>query len=322
MGVEEALASGKSELAGDLAAGVDAISSNQTITFTKYIKIISQIDGFVFWVKADLAFPGDSNNTFDAAGSLHYTTDNRQTSEGNYAVNRVVFTSQRPINELAQVGASTIWVGSFDTVKFAFSQQRSFYRQSGLYHYAGDAVYAVMRTQLIDSIEDLDQSLVVSNSIPIWLSMNNVVDEPWQLFRQPARLYPAFLSTEELRPPFGTVEVVDGSGAAIEMAPALGRRLDHTQLVRERVRITLWGLGNADAMDFVDFVNQYSLDTNLFGISNMPAIRDPHFKQVELGTLGKKKVIEFDINYNQRAVRDVARQLILSAVPTFILKDQ
>jgi len=341
MSVAEALGA-KTPLASDLAAGVEAISSNQTVKFTKYVKLVLPLDGYIFWVKADLvsagalanafaanyAAPGEPPSvatpapTFDAPGSLHYATDNQQTVEGNYEINRVVFTSQGPINEFYQVGATVLWIGEFQGKKFAFSSRKSFYQQAGLHHYVGDAVYPIMESQLIDKLDGFSQALIVSNSLPIWLAMNNVAAEPWQLFGAPPRLYPAMLSPENLTPPFCTVDVIDGSGSAIAMAPHLGRRLEHTQLVKERVRITLWGLDNAGAMNFVDFVNQYSLDTNLFGVSNMPAARDVKQKQVELGVIGKKKHVEYEINYNQRAARDVARQLILKAVPSFILKDQ
>lgn len=341
MGVEEALSSGKPELAGDLAAGVEAISSNQTIKFTKYIRLVLPLDGYVFWVRADMASPSAIANAFgpnavspntspseeesapyfNGAGSLHYATDNRQTSEGNYDVNRVVFTSQGPINQFNQVGPNVMWVGEFQGVKFGFSARKSFYQQSGLHHYVGDAVYAIMKTQLVDDPAAFKASLIVSNSLPIWLSMNDFVAVPWVLFSSPPRLYPAYLSPEELVPPYGTIDVVSDTDA-IGMAPHLAKRLTHTQLVRERVRVTLWGLNNARAMDFIDFVNQYSLDSDLFGVSNMPAIRDVPFKQVELGTLAQKKFVEYDINYNQRAARDVARQLILKAVPSFRFFDQ
>ena len=38
----------------DLAAGVDMLSIQQEITFTRYIRLVLPLDGYVFWVKADM----------------------------------------------------------------------------------------------------------------------------------------------------------------------------------------------------------------------------------------------------------------------------
>jgi len=44
-------------LAADLAEGVIAIGQDQEITFTKYVRLVLPVDGYVFWVKADLVGP-------------------------------------------------------------------------------------------------------------------------------------------------------------------------------------------------------------------------------------------------------------------------
>ena len=72
-------------------------------------------------------------------------------------------------------------------------------------------------------------------------------------------------------------------------------------------------------LDLVDFVGQYTLDNpTIMGLSNVPVPRDEKRTQVELGTIAMKKVIDFDVNYYQIRVADVARQLILSAVPNVV----
>lgn len=332
----------KTELGGDLAAGVGAISSNQTVEFTKYVRVVLPLDGYVFWAKADLLSGGallnasrangfalneppvevDAAPTFKASGSLHYATDDKQQADANYAVNRVTFTSKVPINDLNQVGPNVLWIGSFSGVKFAFSSRKSFYRQADLYHYVGDAVYPIMESQLVDRVSGFPRDLIVSNSLPIWLAMSSSAPQAWQHFGNPSIvLYPAFLSPENVDPPFGTVDVPPAT-SAVAMAPTLSRSLGHSQLVRERVKITLWGIDNDAAMSFVDFVNQQSLDFDLFGVMNMPAIRDERSTQVELGTLAKKKTIEYEINYYQSSARAAARKLITSAIPSFYLGNQ
>ena len=336
--VSEALTSGKSELAGDLAAGVGAISSNQTITFTKYIRLVLPLDGYVFWVKADLVSGGalanaSAANAFAAnqppvvtteapvitvAGSLHYASDEKQGAEASYTINRVVFTATKPVNDFDQVGPNIIFIGEFNGVKFAFSSRKSFYQQAGLSHYVGDAVYPVMESQLVDSIQGFNATLIVSNSLPIWLSMNGYIPQPWEPFgNQSMALYPAYLAEENASPPFAAVDIT--STVPIAASPYLGKTLTHSQQVRDRVRVTLWGLDNDAAMNFVDFVEQYSLNTDYFGFANTPVVREERMTQVELGVIAKKKTIEYEINYHQRSVRDIARQLILRCVPTFIL---
>lgn len=337
-GIDEMLAA-KTPLGADIAAGVAAISSNQTIEFTKYVRMVLPIDGYVFWVKADLlsdsalANAGLGNDvapnapptiitpaaSFEAEGSFHVARADQQNADANYAVNTVVFTSLREINEFDDVGVNVLWIGSFDGLRFAFSRRKSFYQQADLWHYVGDAVYSTMESQLVDDASGFPANAqIVSNSLPIWLAMNTRPVVDWEPFLSPLRLFPAYLADENLVPPFGTVDVLSDSLVALASAPSLGKRLTHSQQVRERVRITLWGLSNLAVMDFVDFVNQVSLNDGTLGLANSPVPRDPKSTQVELGTIAKKKVIEYEVNYEQFAARDIARQLILRAIPTFI----
>jgi len=55
------------------------------------------------------------------------------------------------------------------------------------------------------------------------------------------------------------------------------------------VRITLFGVRNDQALDFVACVNQYSLDYDMFGVMNMPTIRDEKRTQAELNVIAMKK---------------------------------
>jgi len=49
----------------------------------------------------------------------------------------------------------------------------------------------------------------------------------------------------------------------------------------------------------------------------MPIIRDEVRTQSELNVRGMKKSIEFEISYYQSVAQDIARQLILSSIPTY-----
>lgn len=338
-GVEEALGA-RTELAGDLLAGVETISLNQEIDFVKYRRVVLPIDGYRFWVRANLIAGGPASgvpnlgasgtSTPNAApgegaavkrtvkGSLHYLTENRQEADSSYAVNRIVFTSSEEVVEFNEIGQDELWLGTFEGLRFGFSSTKSFYRQAELWHYMGDAVYSVMDPMIIDDVAQFSGRQIVSNSIPLWLAINafDPAASPWVPYPKPPTLYPAFLSEDNLVPPFATVDVPPDT-TAIASAPTLGLRLSRSQLVRERVRVTLWGLDNDAASDFADFVNQWTLDERTFGLMNSPVIRDERMTQVELEVIAKKKTMVFEINYHQQSARDVARQLILSAVPTF-----
>jgi hypothetical protein len=364
---EASAANEQGQLPPALFRGLGTISREQEITFTRYVKLILPIDGYVFWVNSGIVSQGallnamsfnrvpfnsfaknngnatklgggigqfaigvtpiggygdPRTNTFPAKtivakGSLHYATDTRQEESETLGVNRVVFTSEQEIQDLNEIGPNELYIGRFQSIRFAFSSRSSFYEQAGIYHYVGDAIYSDMESQIIDDPYSFDtRNAVVSNSLPIWLSMNNYEAAPYELFGNPAlKLYPSFLLDTNLRPPYAAVHIEETD--SIGAAPRLSSSLSHSQLVREKVRITIYGLRNYNAIDFVDFVNQFCLNTELFGLMNSPVLRDEKRTQPELNTIAMKKVIEFEIDYYQERARDVARQLLTSAIPAY-----
>lgn len=326
----------KTPLGSDLAAGVDSLSLDQEILFTRYIRLILPLDGYAFWVKSSMVGPsalynamlmnkvrfGGAPNTFTVAptliakGSLHYATDTRQEAEETYAANLVVFTSEEEVNDLSDMAPNTLWIGEFDGKRFAFSSRASFYRQADLFHYVGFAVYPDMATQIIDSPVGFDsQNVIVSNSLPAWLALNGYV--PAYGFGNPSiRLYPSFLVPDNLEPQFGAVDVQQATTRALQSAPRLDPKTStHSQLCAETVKVTLWGTRNFSAMDFLDCVYQYSADFGIIGIMNMPVPQDEKRTQSELGTIAMKKSLTFEISYNQSAIRNIAQQIINSAIP-------
>ena len=165
-------AQARTPLGADLKTGVDAISLNQEITFTRYVRLVLPLDGYVFWVKSDLLSAGALYNaarfnaaafnaapkvitaapTLVAQGSLHYATETRQEESETFGMNRVVFTSEDEVQDLNQVAPNVLYVGVFEGVRFAFSSRSSFYRQADLFHYVGTTVYPDMATQLVDEL--------------------------------------------------------------------------------------------------------------------------------------------------------------------------
>jgi hypothetical protein len=81
----------------------------------------------------------------------------------------------------------------------------------------------------------------------------------------------------------------------------------------------MYGLGNQKALDFQDYVFQYSLNTDVIGVMNMPVIRDEKRTQSEMSVVAMKKSFEIEISYYQTRVNNVARQFIRSAIPTFLV---
>jgi len=326
-------------LASALAAGVDTISQSQTVTFTLYLRVVLPIDGFVFWVKAQLLSPsaqynslgmnfaGDTfnasapnklplNTSLVAQGSLHYATKDSQNETDSVTVNQVIFTSEGPVNDLNAIGPNAMYIATLGDLRFAFSERRSFYQQANLYHYAGNAVYSTFETQIIDNVAGFDtQNVIVSNSLPLWLNIDQS-NPPYPLTpAQKIQLYPSYLVPENVSPPYGSVDI--SQTTAIQATPIYGPTGTRTQLVTEQVKVTLFGTRNFNASDFLDYVLQYSLFTEpLFGIQNMPVIVDEKLTQVELQVIAQKKTILFTINYYQQRMRDLARQLILQCIPT------
>lgn len=304
-------------LNANLRAGLDAISYDQTVVFTKYVKLVLPLDGFVFWVLASLS-PASSSAplTVVAKGSLHYSTRKVQDDSEVYGLSTVVFNSEVPLHQdLSLIGPNEIYIGAIDDISFAFSNRADWYQQAGIYHYSGDAVYPFMQSQIInDRSQLLARDMVVSNSLPLWLALNNYA--PFYGFGNSIPLYPSKLIPPNTLPPYGSVQIAPEGTTSIASTPRLSRHSSHYQLSKDVVRIVLTGCDNPTAMNFFDCVMQYSQDYNYIGLMNSPVIQDEKVAQSELGILAMRKRIEFEVSYVQNTARDIARQLITQAIPS------
>lgn len=294
----------QSQLNSSLKAGLEVIDRGETVTFLRYDRVVIPLDGFIFWVQS-----ADPTTTVVVSGSLHYATDLRQNEDETIAINRVVFTAEAEVQYFNLIGPDTIYIGSFEEIRFAFSQRQSFYEQAGIYHYVGDAIYPDMESQIINTGDPFDpSSVVVSNSLPIWLSLNGVMT-----------VYPSFAIPNNAAPPYASIHIAPESTAALQSAPYIDQNSSHYQLATEQVRITIYGLRNADALSYQDYVFAYMANNDTLGLMNMPIVRDEKRTQAELAILAQKKSMIFEISYYQQTARDIARQLILSAIPNFFL---
>lgn len=321
MGVAEAAGS-KTQLGAGLAQGTNTISINQEITFTLYVKLILPLDGYVFWVNASLLTDSAIYNAsqynrllYDndpvviparqvtVQGSLHYSTQVNQLEDRQAAFNNVIFTALSPITDFNAVNPSLMYVAKWEDLTFAFNQRQNFYKQADLYHYRGSALYSIMDTQLIDSMTGFDTTnVIVSNSLPVWLTLN-------QFFP----MYPSYLVGQNIAPPYAAVDIDPRTTTALQSYPLITRNSSHYQLVKETVKITIYGTRNYNALDFQDYVLKYSLENDIIGMLNMPVIQDEKVTQSEFGIIAMKKSITFDVSYYQTRVQDIARKYIESA---------
>jgi hypothetical protein len=265
-------------------------------------------DGHKFTVVLEVAVTSvDLPTDVVVQGSFHYDSTIEQREDAITDSNTVIFSALQEVQPFNQIGPDFLYIAHYHDITFAFSSRGRLYEQADLYHYLGKAVYSVNTTQIVDDAANFNPSLVISNSLPIWLNMPNYVP-PYPGFVCPIPLYPSYLVDGNLPPPFGSVHIEDST--ALGMSPTFGPRLQSGHLCRDRVRVTLYGCDNLTAANFLAFVEQYSYDWMLIGMANSPAIQDEKHTQPELKIIAQRKKIDFEVNYLQSAVRDVARQFI------------
>ena len=313
----------ESSMAAVLKTGLDVVDLSQSVTFTLYTKVVLPADGFVFWVKTQLLSDSAMVNAsainqwtpqqaqtvasmpqeFVAQGSLHIT--NTQSEDESFAVNRMTFTSKVRVNDLNDIAPGAMYIARYGEFRFAFSQRSGFYRAADLYHYSGDGMYPIMEAQVIDTPEALSTLQVVSNSLPIFLALNAFVP-----------MYPSFLIADNLPSPYCAV-AIDGT-RALQSAPLVTGNSSVYLLCTERVRLITYGLRNDRMVDFMQYLITASR-AGRFGLMSSMAIVDHKRAQVELDVIAQKKSLEFQVSYYQSVAHDIARQLILTAIPSFIV---
>lgn len=334
----------RGQAAGLLKDAVDTLSENQTLNFVPYVRVVLPADRYVFWVRANQISPSALLNvmgfntselnqvggveglmsTLTIQGSVHYAVDMRQEESTSFTINRIAFTSEGHIQQFNIIGPEYIYIASFRGTRFAFSSKGMFYEQMKLWHYEGDAIYPFMDTQIIDDSNLLDTSkTIVSNSLPSWLSLQ-YYDPPYPVEIPMPRfpLYPSFLSLQNMVPPYGTVHIGPDDTDADQAIPDYDRTLSQRQLSRDKVKITLYGLNDSVAQDWLAATLGFIRDAGEIGLSNVPNLKDGKVTQKELLVIAQQKIIQFEVSYNQEKMRDVARQLIKSVVPPIITIDQ
>ena len=327
MTVAEAASALNSPINATLVAGLETLDFKDSVTFTKYVRCVLPLDGYIFWIKADILSPSSvlgtsvfngfnlnqaqtivtSAPTIQAQGSLHYSTEHLQNDDETYDRNQVVFTSESDIDQFNVVAPNVLWLGEYDGIRFAFKRRKPLYKLAGIYHYVGDAIYPALATQIVDDPRLFDnQSLVISNSMPIWIALNQFMP-----------VFPSHLTQQNIDPVYATVDINPASQQSLQLDTYVDENSNTWQLVQETVKFTIYGLRNTDAIRFQRYIIDNSLYGN-YGIMNSPIIKDEKRIQAELSAIAMKKSFELVINYYQQAVFNIAKSLIESVTVQLI----
>jgi hypothetical protein len=306
-----------------LHQGINTLSRHQTLTFTQYKKFTFSEDGSVFWV----ATP----QTLDVRGSLHYGSETLQEEDQTIGQNAVLFTAEEEVTAFNVISPTTLWVcchavDSGDEILIAFSRRAPLYEQAGIWHYSGFAVYPALRVQLVKSGAALPTAPIVSNSLPIWLNLPNVLNTMPGITVPDIPVYASFLVPDNVRPPYIVAHIEPGMTEALQQFPShdwtIGtnpQTVNSWQLAKDFVRLTFYGLNNADALNYQSALIEYSLNTDEFGFMSSPVLQDEKRTQSEISTIAQKKTLTLNASYYMNTADTIARRLIQSATMEIII---
>jgi len=284
-------------LAAALVAGLGSISQHQEITFVSYTRYILPLDGTVFWIKD----PGTA--PISVFGSFHYNTEQRQELDKTIAYQNILLTTPIEIADFNGVQPSQMWLGQGPDFQFSFSSHNNYYEQANLWHYTGQAVYPEMYTQVLQDFSELPTAPVVSNSLPIWMALNNF-----------GPVYPSYLVPENIVPPYIVCHIDPMATNQMQPIPLLND-VGTWQLMSDKVRLVIYGFDNQTVQNYLQYIVNSSLDGS-FGIMKMGMVaRDGKHIQSELNALGQQKFVDLEVSYNQHAVYQTALNYIRRTLP-------
>lgn len=319
----------QSEQASVIDAGLTELDLNQQVEFTEYRLSVLPIDSYVYWLR---------QGTVKIPGALHHWTEMLQNEDETLGLATVTFTTLEQVIEFTETPINTIYIARRGDFRYAFSRQQGYFQASQVWHYQGRSVYPAMLSQLLDDPSSIDPSkAVVSNSLPIWLAFNGYQSPYVGGFSNPVTLYPSKAVPANLPPPYGAVHIPPEQTRALQGVPMV-QQVDQplyasdgsqvvdssgnpvlvptrvlSQLLADKVKITLYGLQSDAALQFYGSLLEYIGAQGPMGLMSMPAMADGKREQVELQALAMQKLIEFDVSYNTYYAKTVALQTIKSA---------
>jgi hypothetical protein len=298
------------QLYGALRQGLENLDLNQKIHFQAYTRAVLPVDGYIFWAPQKIV---------TVKGSLHYSQEIVQNEEETYGMGTFVFTSEEAVTIFENSPTDTIYVGATEKgTRYAFFQQQGFYSQAGIWHYFGHSIAPAMLTQLLDTPTTIDLSrAVTSNSMALWLKLNNYSTPYADWFTNDIPLYPAKLVTANLQAPYIAVDI-QGT-RALQARTSLRQSRSSHQLVADRVRLIAYGLQSDECIDFLNCLYQYSELYEYIGIMSTPVWTDEKREFPGIEAIAMKKTLDIEVSYIQSRVEEVARTLIKQCHPTFIV---
>lgn len=321
MGLREA-SEQQSAIAEAIEANLEVLDLNQEIELTPYSRVVLPLDGYVFWLP--------KGSKIKVKGALHFMDELVQNEDETIDDATVTFTTRERVVEFAEAPINTIYVGRQGKFRYSFFRQQGFLQASRHWHYQGRVVTPVMTAQLIDDPSRLDPTqVVVSNSLPLWLALNDYVSPIYGGFSNSVMLYPSHVIPPNLEPPYCAVHIPPESTRAEQGVPLISQVIDivngepvtvrqHQQLAADRVRLTVFGLQNLAAQAFFDSILEVMQTAGQMGLKNMPIPADGKRGQAGLQAIAMQKSIEFDISYNQYAAWQTALRTITSASVTLL----
>jgi hypothetical protein len=303
----------QSETGAVIGDGLDQLDLNQIVEFQEYSRVVLPKDGYIFW---------QPTVVIKVPGALHHTQSMIQNEDETFGLADVTFTTQDHVTRFDDIPVNTIYVATRGDFRYAFSRHQGFFQAAGFWHYQGQCIQPAMLSQLLDPDNPLDPNkAVASNSLPIWLAFNGYQTPLANGFSNPVTLYPSFAVPTNLPPPYGVVHIPPEGTQALQAFPrAVWWTNESNQQVRtmsqlmcDKVRITLYGLQNDAAVQFHCSLLEYIGTQGPMGIMNQPSLRDGKRTQVELQAIAMQKFMDVEVSYDQCASLQVARNLLLQA---------
>lgn len=312
----EVAGDGNSQIQAVLEAGLETLSNDETVTFTLYNRAVVSDDGSVFWVATE------TKKT--VRGSLHISVDRFQEEDQTIGATTAIFTSQELVTEFNAIAPGTMWIGTWTvaagiTLQVAFARRGRFYEEAKLWHYSGYTIFPAMQSQIIADESDLPDGPIVSNSLPIWLSLTTFMGTT-------VPVYPSYLVPDNIVPPYIAAHIDPRATTALQSMPLYPtdgtsgsglKNLFSMQLMRDEVTLTFYGFNAQTAAQYLAMLIDYSMvgygETPTFGFANSPAFEDDKRHQTEIAALAQKKMLKISANYYNVTADAIARRLILTA---------